>query len=120
MMKEIDEVRMGRYLAGEAGSDEREAFEKELESNDVFKEKFEDFKRIWLSIPIPSDEQWNSDAAWQKFMISTQPDLIVTKGHSRVNLYWAIAAMFIIAVGAYTLFWSNNKPVTYAYDEKNP
>jgi len=118
-MKEIDEVRMGRYLSGETGGDEKVAFEKELESNDVFREKFEDFKRIWASIPTTSDEQWDSETAWQKFMISTQPDLSVAKGAKKINLYWAVAAMFIIAVGSYTLFWTNNKPVSYAYDDKS-
>jgi len=114
-MKETNEVRMGRYLSGETGSDEREAFEKELESDPSLKEEFLTFQRIWVNIPVDSYEQWHSGPAWQKFVNSTQPDLTENVKTRKINLTWSIAAAIIIALGAFILFWNHEKPVTYAY-----
>ncbi len=117
MMKETNEVRIGRYLSGEAGSDEREAFEKELASDPTLKEEFLTFQRIWLNIPVGSHEQWDSGLAWQKFINSTQPVLTENIKTKRINLKWSIAAAIIIALGSFTLYWNQGKPVTYAYGD---
>ena len=116
MMKESNAVRIGRYLAGETGSEEREAFEKELESDPALKEEFLSFQRIWEGIPSESVGQWDSALAWQKFRNSTQPHITDTARTRRINIKWPIAAAIIIALGTYFLLFNQGRPVSYVYD----
>jgi len=119
MMEETYEVRMGRYLSGEAGSDERESFERELESNPALKQEFLVFEKIWNTIPVDSTENWDEDAAWKKMMKSAQPELKENIKIRKFYLKWPVAAAFLVAFGALLFFWNQGKPVTYAYDDKH-
>src|SRR5687768_6919946 len=104
MMKEINEVRIGRYLTGEAGSKEREAFEKEMESDPSLREQFMAFRRIWENTMEDIQPSWPVNPAWDRFLNSIpsakpQQNKIRTR-----SLSWAVAAALILALGAAVLF----------------
>lgn len=119
MMEETKEVRIGRYLSGEAGRDEREAFEKELELNSELKESFLLYRRIWENMPVETKVQWNCDTAWQKFTHVNQPDVRERMTARRLSLKWAIAALIILALGSFVIMRNSGRPVTYAYNDKS-
>jgi transmembrane sensor len=119
MMEETTEARMGRYLSGEAGRDEKEAFEKEMESNPAFKEDFRVFQSIWDNSPAELQTTWNSDSAWQTFVHRTQPAVNEGTTIRRINVKWAVAAAIILALGSFFLFWNTGKPIAYAFNDKS-
>ena len=62
-MSETIEVRISRYLAGEAGIEEREALEKEMASDPALHEQFLTYQKIWLASHTESPVQWDVQKA---------------------------------------------------------
>ena len=119
-MKETNEVRIGRYLSGETGRDEKEAFERELDSNPEFRQEFLAFQRIWDQIPTASGEQWDSGPAWQKFVSSNQIDTTQYPKTRRLKSTWLVAALVVMALGAFFLYWNQGKSQVYVYENNDP
>jgi len=119
-MKETNEVRIGRYLSGETGRDEKEAFERELDSNPEFRQEFLAFQRIWDQIPTDSSEQWDSGPAWQKFVSSNQIDTTQYPKTRRLKSTWLVAALVVMALGAFFLYWNQGKSQVYVYENNDP
>ena len=119
-MKETNEVRIGRYLSGEAGREEKEAFERELEADPELRKEFQAFQRIWDQIPTDSSDHWDSGPAWQKFVSTTQSDVTQYPKTRRLKSTWLIAAIVILALGASFFFWSQGKPQLYVYENADP
>src|SRR5690242_19561474 len=115
MMKEINEERMGRYLAGEGNEDERNAFERELASDTELKNQFLLFQKIWENAPASHTELWNTEAAWQKFVSSNQIEKSDVKTR-KLKLFWPVAAVMIIAFGSFILYWYQDKTILYSYN----
>jgi len=118
-MSETIEVRISRYLAGEAGIEEREAFEKEMESDPALREQFLQFKKIWQSSHTGQPMQWDVERAWQKFNSDIKSDtkdesLQISRNRTR-KLSWAVAAALVLALGAAVFLWIDRQPVEYAY-----
>lgn len=114
MMDEAFELRMVRYLSGEAIGEEKAAFEQELAADDTLRAKFEEYERVWLLAPAPVGSQWDTDKAWNKFSqqqgVTSTPKESITR-----RLSWAVAAAMVIALGAAVFLWNDNKSVTYTY-----
>ncbi len=118
-MEETNEVRIGRFLSGTAGSDERLAFEGELESNPALKSDFQTYKKIWENSHAKMQVGWQADQAWQRFTENTLSKQTNIRTTRRINLKWAVAAVVIISLASFLLSWSNSKPVSYAYKEND-
>jgi len=117
-MEDTNEVRIGRYLSGEAASEERSMFEHELESNPALKNDFLTYRKIWETSLPDTQQSWDSTGAWQRFAATSLPgrkEISITR---RLNFKWAVAAVLLIALASFVLFWNNGKPVSYAYNEK--
>ena len=119
-MKESNEVRIGRYLSGEAGREEKEAFERELESNPELRQEFLAFQRIWDHLPADSNERWDSGQAWQKFVSSTQIEIPQYPKTRNLKTTWLIAAVVIMALGAFFVYWKQGKSQIYVYENADP
>ncbi|MGB4848327.1 MAG: FecR domain-containing protein [Saprospiraceae bacterium] len=119
MMEETNEVRIGRFLSGAAGSDERLAFENELESNPGLKNDFLAYKQVWENSHCDSPSEWDTNKAWQRFSETTLSEQNEIRTTRRINLKWAIAAVVVISLASFLISWSNNKAVSYAYNEKD-
>lgn len=117
-MEESNDVRIGRLLSGEAGSDERAAFENELASNPTLKNEYLSYRKIWEHTNPDSQMEWPAEQAWQKFSDTIQPEQSIIAVRRSINFKWAIAAAVILAIGSFFLFWNKSKPVAYAYNEK--
>lgn len=114
-MEESNEVRIGRFLSGAAESDERLAFENELESNPALKNDFLAYQKIWENSPSDLQGNWDSDQAWQHFAKNTIAQPTEIKTRKIVVLKWAVAAMVIISLASFLISWNNNRPVSYAF-----
>jgi transmembrane sensor len=119
MMEETNEVRIGRFLSGAAGRDESLAFESELESNPALKNDFLIYKKIWENSHHDIPSEWDTNKAWQRFSETTVSDQNEIRTTRRINLKWAIAAVVVISLASFLISWSNNKPVSYSYNEKD-
>ncbi len=117
-MEETNEVRIGRLLSGAAGSDERLAFESELESNPALKSDYLIYKKVWENSHTELTSDWDTDKAWQRFE-TTGSERKEIKTTRRINLKWAVAAVVVISLASFLISWSNNKPASYAYNEKD-
>ena len=118
-MKESIEVRISRYLAGEADAMERAALEKEMESDPALQEQFQLLETIWRNSRSETTMSWDAEKGWQGFLDRTN---YVTPG-KRINrtrrLSWAVAAALVLALGAAVFLWIDQKPVEYAYSPEN-
>lgn len=116
-MEETNEVRIGRFLSGAAGRDEILAFESELELNPALKDDFLAYKKIWENSHEDIASSWDTDQAWLRFTKNTlsQSTEIKTNRTFKLNLKWAAAAIVIISLASFLISWSNNKPVSYAF-----
>lgn len=117
-MEQSNEVRIGRLLSGESGSDERAAFENELASNPALKDEYQAYRKIWENSITENKDQWQSEDAWNKFSKAIHP-VRVEVAYKRLNVKWAVAAAIILALGSFFLYWNDGTPVTYAYSDKN-
>lgn len=119
MMDKTIEVRIGRYLSGEADHDERRVLELEMKSNPVLLDQFEAYQRIWQVSQSPAPAIWDVEGAWNRFsqqQITGQQPV----SHYRLKkLSWAMAAMLVLALGASIFLWSRPSATTYAYDPEN-
>lgn len=118
-MEESNEVRIGRLLSGEAGSDERAAFENELASNPTLKNEFISYRKIWEYTNSETHMEWSANQAWLKFSETVQPEQTRIAVKRSINVKWAIAAAVILALGSLFLFYNKSKPVAYAYSDKD-
>jgi ferric-dicitrate binding protein FerR (iron transport regulator) len=117
MMERSIEARIGRYLSGEADAIEKEAFENELAANADLQQEFAAYQRIWEQMPEHAPVAWHTDSALHQFRQHfTEP---IEKKKPIRRLSWAIAAVFVLAIGAAVLFLSNPKQVTYAFDPQS-
>jgi ferric-dicitrate binding protein FerR (iron transport regulator) len=119
MMSETIEVRISRYLAGEAQGEEREAFEREMESDPALREQFLEYKRIWQLSHTEYPMQLDVEKAWGKFNSHIQANteavkLPMSRNRTR-KLSWAVAAALVLALGAAVFFWMERQPVEFAY-----
>jgi ferric-dicitrate binding protein FerR (iron transport regulator) len=121
MMKEFNEERIGKYLAGEGNEDERSAFENDLASDAELNNQFLIFQKIWENAPSGHTELWNTQSAWQKFVSSNQLENEVVKSR-KLKLFWPVAAVLVVALGSFILYWYQGKTVFYSYnaDSKEP
>ncbi len=117
MMKESMEERMGRYLSGEAGGEEKAVFERDLALDPVLRDHFSAFQRMWQAASSDSHSEWNTDKAWQQFKQYNQIDPVQTNSPIR-RLSWAVAAALFLAVGAAVFLWYQAKPDSYAYEDQ--
>lgn len=118
MMNEAIEMRFGRYLAGEAGIEEREALEKEMESNPGLREQFLLYQKIWQKGHIGHSLDWDVDSAWNKFTTDHSIELPQRSKNRTRSLSWAVAAAVVLALGAAVYLWMDSKTVTYAYGQE--
>ena len=116
-MNEAIEMRFGRYLAGEAGIEEREALEKEMESNPGLREQFLLYQKIWQKGHIGHSMEWDADSAWKKFATDHRIELPQRSKNRTRSLSWAVAAAVVLALGAAVYLWIDSKTVTYAYEQ---
>ncbi len=116
-MNESIEERIGRYLAGEADIHEKEALEREIETNPAFREHFLLLQKIWENSDSSSDITWDSEKAWQKF-IEKKPTTQRANSTGRTRtLRWSVAALLILAIGASVFLWNGNKTMDCAFDK---
>lgn len=118
-MEETNEVRIGRFLSGAAGSEERLAFESELEINPALNHDFQVYMKIWENSHENLESNWDSEQAWQRFSNITLSPQSEIRTPRRFNLKWAAAAVVIISLASFLISWSNNKPVSYAFQTKD-
>ena len=118
-MSETIEVRISRYLAGEAGIEEREALEKEMASNPALHEQFLTYQKIWLASHTESPVQWDVQKAWDRFSAEAKTESPVIRGTRTRSLSWAIAAALVLALGAAVFLWMDPKPAEYAYGQES-
>lgn len=118
-MNEAIEMRFGRYLAGEAGIEEREALEKEMESNPGLRQQFLLYQKIWQKGHIGQPMEWNADSAWEKFATDHNIEIPQRSKNRTRSLSWAVAAALVLALGAAVYLWVDSKTVTYAYGQEN-
>lgn len=118
-MEELIEARIGRYLSGEMTVMEREAFEKEMAADPALDLLYSETRKIWVHQPQPADNQWDTEKAWARFAESKGIDQPTSSRKPRRLLIWSAAAAVVILLGAYGLFFSNGRPVTYAYQADN-
>jgi ferric-dicitrate binding protein FerR (iron transport regulator) len=115
MMKESIEVRIGRYLAGEADASERSALEQELESNPDLQEQFQLLEKIWLHSRAEKALSWDIEKGWRDFLKHTNQEVTESRPNRARRLSWAVAAALLLALGAAIFLWLDQKPVEYAY-----
>lgn len=116
-MNETIDVRMAKYLAGESGIEEREAFEMEMESSPALRDQFLACQKIWQAKQTNVDPDWNVDSAWNRFNSEKQIE-VPEHGKTRVRRFsWAVAAAFVIALGSAIFLWMDRQVTDYAYDE---
>lgn len=116
-MKEINEVRIGRYLAGEAGQEEREALERELGADPVLREEFMAYKVIWENAFTDQSASWDESSAFHRFNRSISERASSRNTVRKISLSWAVAAAVILTLGAAVFFWNNTRPVEYTFDQ---
>ena len=116
-MKETLEVRIGKYLSGEMTGHEREEFEQQIAADDSLKNLLLATTRIWDNQPDILVNQWDTQTAWNKFeqRLDVQASASVP-----VRRLWMlrVAAIMILAVGAYYLFFNADQPVHYSYTDE--
>src|SRR5688572_4658265 len=110
MMNNTIEVRIGRYLAGEATSAERIALEQEMASDPSLHQLFLEYQTIWLAKNELPFTEWNTDKGWNKFK-EEHHEVVSIKSKNRTrNLSWALAAGLMLALGAAVFLWQNSQP----------
>ncbi len=117
MMEDAIEVRMGKYLTGEATTQEKQAFEQDLAADPNLREQFIQFQHIWQQVPVAPTPEWDTDAAWSSF---TQRNIHASATPARkitIRLSWAVAAAVVIALGAAVFLIREPAPVTYAFED---
>ncbi len=73
------------------------------------------FQKIWENAPSSHAEFWNTDSAWQKFVSSNHPEKNEVKSR-KLKLFWPVAAVLVVALGSFILYWYQGKPVMYSYN----
>src|SRR5262249_50756774 len=103
-MKESIDARIGRYLAGEMGEQEKAGFQRDLATDQALNKAYLGYLRIWESTPHAVADQWNTDLAWMDFEKQhLSPSTPVRSLRNKVA-YWAIAASVLLAIGATFFF----------------
>jgi len=116
-MEEMIEARIGRYLSGEMTDIEKAAFVEDLASNPSLNEQFLAFQRIWNSIPPMQEENWDVAAAFERFSQGKMPEQKSSPTLKSYRFYWAAAALVLLSLGVYTVFFRDIPPVSYTYQE---
>ncbi len=117
MMEDAIEVRMGKYLTGEATTQEKQAFERDLAADPNLHEQFLQFQHIWQQVPASPTAEWNTDAAWNSFSQRNIQASATPARRITIRLSWTVAAAVVIALGAAVFLFKPPAPVTYAFEE---
>ena len=117
-MEEMFEARIGRYLSGEMTENEINAFEQELATDQVLNNHYMEVQRLWLLVSGDTGTNWDVDSAFQQFTAAKAPTITVKKPvFHTYRVLWAAAAVILLIVGAYSVFYAEDAPITYAYNE---
>ena len=116
MMNGTIDERIGRYLAGEADTAEREALEKEMATNPSIYDQFLISKQIWEASHSLPQSNWDAEKGWDRFRNENSVIIPLTNKNRTSGLSWAIAAAVMLAFGAAVFLWYDRLPAEYAYD----
>ncbi len=119
MMEDAIEVRMGKYLTGEATTQEKQAFERDLAADPNLHEQFLQFQHIWQQVPASPAAQWDTDAAWNSFSQRNIQASATPARRITIRLSWSVAAAVVIALGVAVFLFKPPAPVTYAFEESS-
>lgn len=116
-MEEMFEARIGRYLSGEMTEIELRAFEQDLATDQALNQHYMDMQRLWQHTPDMASD-WNVDSAFQRFTAANGSSATVKRPvFQSYRVLLAAAAVILLVIGAYSVFYADGSPVTYAYNE---
>lgn len=116
MMNDTIEVRIGRYLAGEATSAERLALEQEMASDPSLHQLFAEYQKVWSAKSELPTSEWNAEKGWNRFKEENHQVISLRSNNRTRNLSWAVAAAMLLALGVAAFLWKGGQPTCYAFD----